>query len=118
MYCFAKANRILKRPEFLNLSRIGKKARTKSFMAIFYPNSCGMMRLGITVTKKVGNAVTRNRIKRFVREYFRLMKNNITGFWDINIIAHKNASNMTSSQTFSDLQNIFQQISRSQSSKK
>ena len=47
----------------------GRKIHTQHFLIFSLP---GSGRLGITVSKKVGNAVTRNRIRRLVREFVRL----------------------------------------------
>ncbi len=110
-FSFTKADRILKHSEFLRLSRSGKKLYDKRFIAIFDTGRFERTRLGLTVSRKVGNAVTRNRIKRFSHEYFRLNKHNIKGCWDINIIARKEAANLTSNQVFLSLQNIFGRIS-------
>jgi ribonuclease P protein component len=112
-FCFTKADRIRKRSEFLRLSKIGKKIQNRHFVANFSPDRFQRTRLGITVTRKVGRATTRNRIKRFIREYFRLNRHIITGYWDINIIAKKKAGDISSGETFLSLQNIFDNISRS-----
>ena len=112
-FFFAKADRILKRTEFLRLSRFGEKIQNRHFIAIFCPNRFQRTRLGVTVVRKIGNAATRNRIKRFSREYFRLNRHIIAGHWDINIIAKKEAAKLSSSQAFLSLQNIFDSISRS-----
>ena len=112
-FCFTKADRILKRSEFLKLSILGKKTQNRHFIAIFSTGRCQRTSLGVTVARKVGNAPTRNRIKRFSREYFRLNRHIITGYWDINIIAKKKAVDISSGETFLSLQNIFDNISRS-----
>jgi len=112
IFSFTKADRILKHSEFVRLSKLGKKIHNRYFIAVFSMGRFERTRLGITVTKKTGDSITRNRIKRFIREYFRLNKQNIAGNWDINIIAKKEASNLSSHQVFSSLQNIFGQISR------
>lgn len=110
---FTRVDRILKRSEYLRLSRSGTKLQNRHFIAIFCPGLVEKTRLGITVTKKVGHsAVVRNRIKRSIREYFRLNRHNITGYWDINIVAKKGVADITSAQIFSSLQNIFDRISR------
>ena len=49
----------------------GRKHHTANFLVLVLPRGEGPSRVGITVTKKVGNAVVRNRIKRLVREVFR-----------------------------------------------
>ena len=65
---FTKADRLLKRPEFLYLLTCGKEVSNKNFVAKFYPGRFENTRLGITVSRRVGNAVARNRIKRLVRD--------------------------------------------------
>ncbi len=112
-FCFTKADRILKRSEFLKLSILGKKTQNRHFIAIFSPGRFQRTRLGVTVARKVGNAPTRNRIKRFSREYFRLNRHIITGYWDINIIAKKRAADLSSEQAFLSLKEVFKNISRS-----
>ena len=112
-FFFTKADRILKRSEFLRLSNFGKKFQNKHFVAIFAPGLFPRTRLGITVVRKVGNAAIRNRIKRLAREYFRLNRYMIKGCWDINIIAKKKAAELSTDQTHRSLQQIFDNISRS-----
>ncbi len=110
-FSFTKEDRILKRNEFIQLSKFGRKLHQDYFIAIYAPGRFGRSRLGITVTKKVGGAVTRNRIKRFVREYFRLNRHLLSGEWDINIIAKKEAADLSSEKVFASLQDIFEKIS-------
>lgn len=110
---FTKDDRILKRSEFVKLSRYGKKIQNEDFVAVFSYGKEKRTRLGVTVTKRIGNAATRNRIKRFSREYFRLNRDFITGCWDINIIAKKRAEGLSSKKAFLSLRNILTRISGS-----
>ena len=112
MFTFTKADRILRRPEFLRLSKTGRKRHNRHFIVVFAPGRYKRTRLGITVTKKVGHAATRNRIKRLSREYFRLNRHTVRGDWDINIIAKKEAAVLSAKDFFSSLQNIFDRIPR------
>ena len=110
-FSFAKTDRILKRSEFLRVSNYGKKLSGKYFIAIFCPGQFDKTRLGITVTKKVGKAVKRNRIKRFVRQFFRLNRRRYSGKWDINIIAKRQIEDISGEKAYRSLQDIFNRIS-------
>ncbi len=106
-----RAEKIRKRPDYLRLSRDGDRLYNRLFIAVHHKSLyVEVSRLGITVTKKVGCAVTRNRIKRLIREYFRLNKHKISGNWDINIIAKKEAAKANSAKIFDSLQELFGKI--------
>jgi ribonuclease P protein component len=108
---FSKADRLLKRYDYIKLSKYGKKVRNDHFLAIYQKNDLRRPRLGITVTKKVGGAADRNRIKRYVREFFRLNRHQIIGNWDINIIVNKNASISSSQELQFSISQIFTTLS-------
>jgi ribonuclease P protein component len=55
-------------------------------------------RLGITVSRKVGNAVVRNRIKRGIREWFRRCRDEMAGDIDLVVIARPAARDLTAIQ--------------------
>ena len=90
-YSFPKRDRLLNRKDFVNLNRLGKRYHTKHFLVIVKENDTGINRLGVTVTKKTGNAVKRNRVKRLAREFFRLNKHQFSTGCDIVIIGKKNS---------------------------
>ena len=64
----------------------------------------------MTVTRRVGPAVQRNRIKRLVREYFRQHRDEISGAWDLNIIAKFGASRITNAALRNSLAALFADI--------
>ena len=63
-----KTMRLRRRADFLAVQQAGTKIHGRSFLALVVPTSGQVGRLGVTVTRRVGNAVTRNRIKRLVRD--------------------------------------------------
>ncbi len=110
-HSFKKTDRILKRNEFIRLSKFGRKLHSEYFIILYAPGQYERSRLGITVTRKVGNAVKRNRIKRLIREYFRLNRHLLSGYWDINVIAKKEAADLSAQKIFESLCNVFERIS-------
>ena len=87
---FKKTERLAKRPEFKKVMDEGKKKRVDRLCTIFStPNDLGRKRLGIIASKKIGNAVARNRAKRRIREVFRQIKHRIEPALDIVVISGK-----------------------------
>jgi len=103
---FPKQARLRKRPEFLSLSRRGKKIYGPHFLIITKPNERGEARLGVTVSSKVGNAVVRNRVKRLLRECFRRHRHQIVPNQDVLIIARKGAVNLSWYEVESEIRDI------------
>jgi len=110
---FTKADRLRKRSEFLHLSTNGRRIQNRYFVAVFAPGESDRCRLGITVTRRVGNAVQRNRIKRLAREFFRHHRSRLRGIWDINLIAKKEAVDLPSKDAYRNIGDLFDEISNS-----
>ena len=66
---FGKTSRISSAEDFLNVKKRGKSVRSGKLIAA--ATSGARRRLGIIVTRRVGNAVERNRLKRVIRDFFR-----------------------------------------------
>ncbi|MCB9030504.1 MAG: ribonuclease P protein component [Deltaproteobacteria bacterium] len=84
--------RLKKRREYLEIQADGKKLYSKQFLIIVKKSERTDSRIGVTVTKKVDKrAVGRNRIKRRIKEIFRLNQFRLNGIFDILIIARHDA---------------------------
>ena len=66
-------------------------------------NDLGKNRLGISVSKKVGNSVVRHRIARLFRESFRLSNEKFHSGWDIVVVAR----NAAKGKSFDDINSAF-----------
>jgi ribonuclease P protein component len=89
---FPKEDRVRRRSDFLRVQRSGRRVATRSFLLFARRNGLGHGRLGITVSKRVGNAVRRNRVKRLVREVYRLNREMFPSDADLVVVAKKAAT--------------------------
>ena len=69
-----KERLLRKSQEFSPVYRCGSRLRGKGFSLVFLANNRTYSRLGISVHRRIRGAVRRNRIKRIVRENFRLYR--------------------------------------------
>ncbi len=107
-----KEMRLRRRAEYLAVQSEGAKLHGKHVLALARKRSDPALvgRLGITVTKKVGNAVVRNRIKRLIREWMRLHGWVPVG-WDIVLVAKDSAARQLHLDDFaSDLTRLLRQL--------
>lgn len=83
---------LLKRADFLSVSKVGKKSSTKCFVLLAAPNSVGIPRVGYTVSKKVSKlAVERNKVKRRLKAAVRKLADKFPTSTDFVIIARYDA---------------------------
>ncbi|KKO21178.1 MAG: ribonuclease P protein component [Candidatus Brocadia sp.] len=75
---FTKAERLTLKKEFERVFQDGKVLKDAKVVLYVMANSLPHSRLGLVVSKKVGNAVRRNRAKRLLREVYRLNKHVLT----------------------------------------
>ncbi|ONI43554.1 ribonuclease P protein component [Candidatus Epulonipiscioides gigas] len=89
-----KTTKLKKNIDFKYVYSKGKSYANQEFVLYKLKNNLGVNRLGISVSKKVGNSVKRSRVTRLIRENFRLHEESLilTGF-DIVIIAREASNN-------------------------
>jgi ribonuclease P protein component len=87
-----RGERLRKRAGFQAVQGKGRKLHTDSFLVFVLPQKLPRVtRLGITVSKKVGGSVERNRVKRLVREAFRRRKALFPQGLDLVFVAKRSA---------------------------
>jgi ribonuclease P protein component len=88
-------DRLKRRSDFKRAQSAGRKIHTAHFVvAVLARREGGPTRLGITVTRKVANAVGRNRIKRVMREVFRRNRELFPPACDVVAIAKEGAHHL------------------------
>ncbi len=79
-----------KNRDFLVVYRKGKSFANKYLIMYLLPNNIEKNRVGISVSKKVGNSVVRHRVTRLIRESYRLQEVNFKCGYDIIVVARPN----------------------------
>jgi len=85
---FRREHRLTDRPDFLHCYDAGRRFFSSCFVlfAARRENACLPWRLGLAVTRKTGSAVRRNRVRRLIRECFRLADTQVPGGYDYVVV--------------------------------
>jgi ribonuclease P protein component len=95
--------RLRRRAEFNQAWSKGKKRHTPHFIILALVTDRGATRLGVTVSRKIGGAVRRNKVKRLLREFFRTHYHLLPLHMDLSIIAKKGAADICYFQVCDEL---------------
>lgn len=103
-----KAERIRKRSEYVRVQKGGRKLTTAHLLgfALFGPPTGLAPRLGVTVSRRVGGAVVRNRVKRLVREAFRTTKHALAPDLLLVVVAKPEAATAAFAQIAAELADL------------
>jgi ribonuclease P protein component len=101
---------IKKNDEFKNVYTRGKKIVNKFFIFYYFKNNLGYDRVGFTVSKKIGKAVTRNSVKRVLKEIFRLNFNETKKGYDIIIVARNLLKNSKYKKVDNEFKNVYKKF--------
>ncbi|MFT4571473.1 MAG: ribonuclease P protein component [Hyphomicrobiaceae bacterium] len=104
---FPKEARLRKRGDYLRVQAVRRGEKTRNFVVLQTPARTPVSRIGITVTKRIGGAVERNRVKRRVREFFRNYRDLLQPPRDIVVIARTGAHELSFKDVESQLAKVF-----------
>ena len=92
--------------DFQNVYKNGKSYANRYLVMYVLENQTGRNRLGISVSKKVGNSIVRHRVTRLIRESYRLQEDMLNSGLDMVVIARKSAKDKTCQDIGSALQHL------------
>ena len=101
-----KRQRIKKNEEFQKAFKQGKSYANRQFVVYCLKKDQTEFRIGLSVGKKIGNAVKRNQIKRYIRQTFLELKNDVRQDMDYVIIARTQAATLDFHETKKSLEHV------------
>ncbi|HCJ66428.1 MAG TPA: ribonuclease P protein component [Elusimicrobia bacterium] len=107
---FTKAERLSRNREFRRIFREGKSFSNQNLIIYIYkrsPEEDGQVRLGLVVSRKLGEAVKRNKLKRRLREIFRLHKHLLKPGLDMIFLPRNQAINCNYQELEKSVLSIF-----------
>lgn len=106
-FTLTKEDRIRHSSDYRRIMKAGGRYSTPHFRIRMLKSPVGKTRLGIAAGRKAGKACARNRIKRRLREYFRLNRDKIPASTDVVFIPLEGASTADTNQLFKELDRFF-----------
>lgn len=107
---FPRCRRLARSREYQCVFSEGLRSAEREFVVLARPNTLGFPRLGLAVSRKhLRSAVQRNRVKRLIRESFRLHQSQL-GQLDLVVIVRKGVDAMTTEEVFGALQHHWARV--------
>jgi len=99
-----------KNHEFKRLYNKGKSAASHCAVVYCRRNGAGGNRLGVTVSTKIGGAVQRNRVRRRLKEIYRLNEEKLSAGYDIVVVARMKSRFASYSELESSVLGLFRKL--------
>lgn len=99
-----------KNKDYKNVYNRGKSVADRHLVIYFLANNTEYCRLGFTVSKKIGNAVKRNRIRRLFREACRINSRHFTGGFDMVLLARRHDGSLKYHQVEESLLRLLKKV--------
>ena len=109
---FPRRRRLTARRQYSAVHEKGRRVSSPSFTLLGLPSAAGSPRIGITVSRKVGGAVERNRIKRIFREIFRYNRPALVPPLDLVVVARPGAADRTMRELEREFLKRFAELAR------
>jgi ribonuclease P protein component len=106
---FTPADRIRKRSEYQRIYAKGQKISSKNLVLFYVENGLERPRMGMTVTRRTGGAVQRNRTKRLLREWFRESRQELPAM-DLVINAREGIHRMSLEALSREMKDVFRRV--------
>ncbi|MDH3213750.1 MAG: ribonuclease P protein component [Myxococcales bacterium] len=111
---FRRADRLLHSRDFRRVAGRGKRAAGRYFVVLMAPAPPRLeqevVRLGITVSRQVGGAVVRNRLKRWIRVWFREARSGLEPGMDLVVIARRGAADLPLARVWESLEGLVESV--------
>ena len=105
-YSFPKTRRLRQKEDFDRIFKQAVRRSTGGITIRVLTNSMPFCRLGLMIGKKAGNAVTRNRVRRVLREHFRYAQHEMREASDVVVTVYGSLRDVSNS----DVKNVFSEL--------
>lgn len=109
---------IVRNNEFRRLYGRAKTMVHPLFVTYYIKNRYKNNRIGITATKKIGNAVARNRARRILKESYRLLEQDFPSGYDFIFVARKKTTLSKTTETLKAMRNVIKELNKENYDKK
>lgn len=107
---FPRTARLRASEEFGRVHAAGRAIRTRHLVFLVAPGITSGARFGLTVSRKVGGAVVRNRVKRWLREAIRHRRSQIANAVDVVVVARPGAGGLGAARVAEEVAQAFSKL--------